>query len=144
MSTSRRNFLKSGTMVVLAAGIPGGLTKAIQVHAHDLSTTSNVSLSKSAFAANLNSRFRVRAGGAKSFELRLSNVADLKRYRKGKLAGANKEGFSLLFEGPKGIPQDNYSFHHDRMGEFDLLMVPVQSRKKKGHSYEVVINRLFT
>lgn len=143
MSTSRRSFLKSGSMVALAAGIPGGLSKAIQVTARDLSANSKFGLSKTAFEANLNSRFLIRADGAKSFELKLANVSDLKRHRKGKVAAANKEGFSLLFEGPKGIPQANYNFHHDKMGEFDLLMVPIQSRKKKGHSYEVVINRLF-
>jgi hypothetical protein len=130
-------------MVALAAGIPGGLSKAIQVNARDLSEDSKSGLTKTAFEASLNSRFLIRAEGAQSFELRLAQVADLKRHKKGKVAAANKEGFSLLFEGPKGIPQANYSFEHDKMGKFDLLMVPIQSRKKLGHSYEVVINRLF-
>ncbi len=141
--TSRRNFLKSGTMVALATGIPGGLSKAIDVTARDLSPNSKFGLSKAAFEANLNSRFLIRAEGAQSFEVKLAEVIDLKRHRKGKVAAANKEGFSLLFEGPKGIPQDNYSFEHEQMGKFDLLMVPIQSRKKKGRSYEVVVNRLF-
>ena len=143
MSTSRRKFLKSGTMVALAAGIPGGLSKAIEVTARDLTASSQFGLSKAAFEANLNSRFLIRAEGSQSFELKLAQVADLKRYRKGKVAPASRDGFSLLFEGPKGIPQDRYSFHHAKMGKFDLLTVPIQTRKKPGQSYEVIINRLF-
>ena len=144
MSTSRRKFLKSGAMVALAAGIPGGISRAVQVTARDLATTSNFVLSKAAFEANLNSRFLIRVAGSQAFELKLAEVADLKRYRNGKVSRASGEGFSLLFEGPKGIPQDRYQFHHEKMGKFDLLMVPIQSRKKKGRAYEVVINRLFT
>ncbi len=141
--TTRRNFLRSGTMVALAAGLPGGLSKAIQVSARDLSVNPRFGLSKTAFEANLNTRFLVRTQGAQSFALKLANVVDLKRRSKGKVAAANKEGFSLLFEGPKGIPQDYYRFEHDKMGKFDLLMVPVERRTKKGQSYEVIINRLY-
>jgi hypothetical protein len=129
-------------MVALAAGLPGGLSKTINVSARDLSTNVKFGLSKNAFESNLNSRFQIRAEGAQSFELRLAKVADLKRHTSGKVA-AKKEGFSLLFEGAKGIPQANYNFQHSQMGEFDLLLVPIESRKKRGHSYEVVINRLF-
>ena len=44
--TSRRNFLRSGTIVALAAGIPGGLSNAIQVTARDLSVNSKFGLRK--------------------------------------------------------------------------------------------------
>lgn len=141
--TSRRNFLRSGTMVALAAGLPGGLSKSIQVTARNLSANLKFGLTKAAFEANLNSTFLIRAGNSQAFHVKLAEIADLKRHRKGKTAAANKEGFSLLFEGPKAIPQANYSFQHDQMGKFDLLMVPIETRNKKGQSYEVVINRLF-
>ena len=143
MSTSRRRFLKSGTMLALAAGVSGGLNTALNVSARELSFGSLSPLTKSSFEPNLNSTFLIRADGSQSFKLKLAEIADLKRYKKGKAITANKEGFSLLFDGPSGIPQNTYSFNHDKMGKFDLLLVPIERRKKKGHSYEVVINRLF-
>jgi hypothetical protein len=143
MSTSRRSFIKSGSMVALAASIPGGLSKAIQVTAREVSAKSSFALTKAAFEANLKSVFLVRASDSDLVSLKLTKVEDLRRHRKGKVAAANKEGFSLLFEGPRGLTQSNYRFEHEKMGKFDLLMVPVESRKKRGHSYEVIINRLF-
>ena len=143
MSTSRRGFLKSGTMVALAAGIPGGLSSAIQVAARDLSAVSGFALSKAMFEANLNSRFLIQAENSATAIVKLAKIDDLRRYNRGEISSANREGFSLMFEGPRGLAQNNYHFEHEKMGKFDLLMVPVERKKKRGQSYEVIINRLF-
>ena len=52
------------------------------------------------------------------------------------------EGFSLLFEGPVDQPlgQRTYRFAHERLGSFDLFIVPVSADRNARH-YEAVFNR---
>jgi hypothetical protein len=57
---------------------------------------------------------------------------------------AGKEGFSLLFRGPKEttLKQDTYVIEHERLGRFSFLIVPVGTKDTRAPHYEAVINRL--
>lgn len=52
------------------------------------------------------------------------------------------EGFSLLFNGPANPPlaQRMYGFAHERLGSFDLFIVPVSAAGEL-RQYEAVFNR---
>src|SRR5688572_15644112 len=57
-------------------------------------------------------------------------------------AGSEFESFSLLFDGPNDRPlgQQTYRFAHERLGAFDLFIVPV-SAAGNARQYEAVFNR---
>ncbi len=58
-------------------------------------------------------------------------------------ATARQEVFSLMFRGPadRFLPQKTYRLKHDRLGEFDLFLVPVEQDKEE-FIYEAAFNRL--
>ena len=55
------------------------------------------------------------------------------------------ESFSLLFEGPANQPlgQRTYRFAHERLGFFDLFIVPIGA-DRNARQYEAVFNRYFS
>ena len=57
-------------------------------------------------------------------------------------AGPRYESFSLVFNGPLDRPlrQQTYPFEHERIGRFDLFIVPI-SRERGALQYQAVINR---
>ena len=86
------------------------------------------------FAEHLHSAFRVHHEPA-VIELTLIAVSDSSTPR--------QVMFSLLFRGPSGpaLAQQIYAFEHDRLGRFDLFIVPV-GQDAQGLAYEAVFNRL--
>ncbi len=86
------------------------------------------------FSESLNSRFLLDLEGGKQIELELIELKNGYSNQKG-------ESFSLLFRGPGAfvLPQKIYPLQHDRLGAFDLFLVPV-GRDTKGTYYEVVFN----
>ena len=88
----------------------------------------------STFAEHLKSTFRLPHQAATA-ELELVEVAD------GSAPG--HVNFSLLFRGPLQplLPQQIYPVEHDRLGRFDLFIVPVK-RDAQGLYYEAVFNRV--
>jgi hypothetical protein len=86
------------------------------------------------FAEHVNSTFRLHHGPTTT-ELELVEVSD------GSTRG--HVSFSLLFRGPHQplLLQQIYPFEHDRLGRFDLFIVPV---KRDAHAlyYEAVFNRV--
>jgi hypothetical protein len=122
MSSSRREFLKRGTLVALAAGVPLALTE------------------KAFGTTKLGTSFQINHQASK-VKITLVDVAN---FASRKQAAAGKEGFSLLFRGPKEIPlkQDTYLIEHDELGMFSFLVVPVGTQGTRGPYYEAVINRL--
>ena len=86
------------------------------------------------FAAHLQSAFRAHHAQTTT-ELALVEVSDGSTPR--------QVTFSLLFRGPHQprLAQQIYPFEHDRLGRFDLFIVPV---KQDGHGlyYEAVFNRV--
>ena len=138
MSTSRRDFLKKGSLVALAAGIPLSLVENVMAK-EPLAAPEGLGLSKAAFRAQLNTDFLVNDGTAKR-KVRLFAVEDLSQSNK---FGNGKEGFSLLFRGDQTsrLVQNTYFIEHARLGSFSFLLVPMRNSKGAPH-YEAIVNHL--
>lgn len=136
MRSSRREFLKRGTLVALAAGVPLGLTEIA------LGTTKSTAagLNMASFKSQLGTSFQINHQASK-VKITLVDVAN---FASRKQAAAGKEGFSLLFRGPKEttLKQDTYLIEHEQLGMFSFLVVPVGTKDTRGPHYEAVINRL--
>jgi hypothetical protein len=148
MATSRRTFLKTGTMGLLCAGIPVALAKFGVAHpasAGDFSETNVKGLlgfTKDAFTPYLNTAFRVRTNSGIT-NLRLATITDLKSTARVPALMAGRESFSLIFvrrDHNKHFPQDTYLVEHPSMGKFSLFLVPVGKAANK--QYEAIITRL--
>jgi hypothetical protein len=88
------------------------------------------------FAENLDTIFELVTGEGQVFPVKLAEVSELKRT-------SRTERFSLLFESPLDylIQQGLYTIKHERMGTFELFMVPV-FREETCFVYEALFNRL--
>ena len=140
MSSSRREFLKRGGLMALAAGVPLGLTE--KAPALGLTATSTgAGLNMAAFKSQIDTTFKINNEGSK-VEVKL---IDVKNLASRKQSARGKEGFSLLFHGPKDatLKQSTYLFEHEKLGMFSFLIVPVKVRNKPAPHYEAVINRLY-
>lgn len=93
-------------------------------------------LTLSDFTENLNSKFTLYINDDSTVEIELIEAVK----RKG-IAG--QEVFSVLFLGPNEKPfeQGIYPIDHERLGKFELFIVPIE-RNPKGFFYEAVFNRL--
>ena len=96
------------------------------------------SLTEKEFSQHLNTKYRVDLEPARQVELELVEV-------KGYPSKANEQGgmerFSAYFTGPGEffLPQSTYSLEHDRMGKFEIFLVPI-ARDESGVRYEAVFN----
>jgi len=138
MRSSRREFLKRGSWMALAAGVPLSLSENVLGFGAGPRAAES-GLSKAAFESQLNTKFLINEQAAK-VPVVLVDVANL-------ASGKNrteKEGFSLLFRGPKGVAlqQNTYLIEHEKLGMFSFLIVPVRTKDKRAAHYEAVINRL--
>jgi len=90
-----------------------------------------------AFVENMGSKFRLRLEGSDSAELELVEVSEQQK-------GAHQEMFSIIFRCPSETvwPQGIYHLAHERMGELDLFLVPI-NKDAEGVYYEAVFNRMF-
>ena len=139
MSSSRRDFLKRGTWMALAAGVPLALGETV-LGMGAAPSAAGLGLSKAAFEAQLNTRFLINQDAAK-VPVTLVNVENFAS-RKDNQAG--KENFSLLFRGPKEtfLRQNTYLIEHEKLGMFSFLIVPVKTRDTRAAHYAAIINRL--
>ena len=136
MSSSRREFLKRGTFVALAAGVPLSLTEK----AFGTTKSTAAGLNMAAFKSQLGTSFHINHQASKvNFKL-----VDVTSFASRKQTAAGKEGFSLLFRGPKEttLKQDTYLIEHEQLGMFSFLVVPVGTKDTRAPHYEAVINRL--
>ena len=142
MSTTRRDFLKKGTIVALAASVPLSLSAKSEA-ADMLTNPSDMQLGKEAFTANLNTYFLINHGGMK-IKTKLVEVFDLRDSAQPK-PQPGREGFSLLFQGERThtLRQNTYIIQHDNLGRFAMLLVPIVRKDKSAHYYEAVVNRLY-
>jgi hypothetical protein len=94
------------------------------------------SLTHEAFSQNANSKFQVQDNDNSPVELELINVSELKVYPR-------QEEFTVTFRGPSNayLDQGVRAFAHDRMGEFELFIVPIKKRED-GFYYEAIFNRI--
>src|SRR5690242_11687905 len=139
MKSSRREFLKRGTLGALAAGVPLGLS--IKAAGMITATPTAAGMGLAAFKAQLGTTFTIndQAGKVKT------RLVDVTSFASRKQAAAGKEGFSLLFHGPKDLTlrQNTYLIEHEKLGMFSFLIVPVlQNKDNTGPYYEAVVNRL--
>jgi len=139
MSSSRREFLKRGTFVALAAGAPLGLAEK----AFGLGTAKSVAgvnLNLESFEAQLGTNFLIKHETSRVV-MRLVRVTNFASHNQ---TEAGKEGFSLLFRGPNQttLKQDTYVIEHEQLGRFSFLVVPVGTKDTRAPHYEAIINRL--
>ena len=135
MATSRRNFLKSGSLVALAAGIP--LASLERVLGYDRGASAMAGLTRKDFAEHLNQDFLIHHAESK-VAVRLVEVESLGA------ATPYGEAFSLLFRSDHStaLKQNTYVIEHGKLGRFSFLLVPMRTRDKSAVSYEAIINRL--
>lgn len=93
-------------------------------------------LTHDAFAQQVNSKFQVEVDENIAVELELVHVSELKLY-------PQQEEFVVVFRGPSDmfLDQGGRNFKHDKMGQFELFIVPVQ-QDAQGIYYEAIFNRL--
>jgi uncharacterized protein DUF6916 len=140
MTSSRREFLKRGTWMALAAGIPLSLTQ--RVPGMELTESpARSALSKAAFESQLNTKFLINHATSKVVA-ELVAVTDIGSRKQRK---AGKEGFSLVFRaGTESILlQNTYLIEHQALGMFSFLLVPVGRKTSRTQHYEAVVNRLY-
>lgn len=125
--------------MALVAGVPLGVAeKTLGMGVTTRSAGSG--LSKAAFESQLNTKFLINHEAAK-VPVTLVNVTNIGSKKEIK---AGKEGFSLLFRGPKdtALQQNTYLIEHESLGMFSFLIVPIRTRDNRAAHYEAVINRL--
>lgn len=93
-------------------------------------------IEKSAFEENLKTKFKASLDGVNGVELELIEIRD-------SISTPRQEQFSLEFYGPADIflPQQIYQIEHERIGAFELFLVPV-GQGEHGFTYEAVFNRM--
>src|ERR1043165_5810904 len=95
MSSSRRDFLKRGTLVALAAGVPLTLTGK----ASGIGTSTATGLNLTAFKSQLGTNFFINHQAAK-VKMTLVNVTN---FASRKQTAAGKEGFSMISAAPENV-----------------------------------------
>src|ERR1700682_3614437 len=148
MATSRRNFLKSGAIGLICAGVPAALAKVAVGHPAGVGEFSaanarnSFDFSKDIFAPHLNTTFRIQTRKG-AFDLRLTSITDLKAISRIPARTAGRESFSLLFTAARktGSPAEGtYVIEHAALGRFSLFLAPVGKPANSHH--EAIIVRL--
>ena len=93
-------------------------------------------LTEEEFSKHLNTKFRVASEQPIELEL-----AEVKGYLSKAHEQSGMERFSAFFNGPPEpyLPQRVYALEHERMGAFELFLVPL-ARDENGVRYEAVFN----
>ena len=94
-------------------------------------------LTEKEFSQHLNTKFQLKLTDG---ELTLELV-EVQGYPAGPNERGGMERFSVFFDGPGDVrlPQHIYQLAHERMGEFEIFLVPV-SGDAQGYRYEAVFN----
>ena len=100
----------------------------------------SATLTEKEFSQHINTKFRLDVERVEPIELELVEVKSYdNKDRPGESGGM--ERFSVFFRGPVDafLQQATYSLSHEKMGSFDIFLVPL-GREEKGYSYEAVFN----
>jgi hypothetical protein len=91
-------------------------------------------LTKEAFAENLNTKFKIPFESGQEAELELIEVVETMRTPR-------QQQFSVFFRGPLDylLPQATYQMEHEKLGAMQIFIVPV-GREQEGFRYEAVFN----
>ena len=138
--TSRRKFLKQGTLGAIAAGVTVGLADKAIGHTSVGSSNPLIGLDRKAFASQLRTTFVINDGRRK-VPLKLVEVSDLGSKR---VISGRREAFALKFSSKYQSPlkQETYLIEHEKLGAFSMLVVPVSARDNEVRYYEINVNRL--
>jgi hypothetical protein len=152
MAVNRRQFIKTGTLVAVSAGLPLKAVAETFNHSNSSAKTGAKTIARrfslldnassrfdmTTFAQQLNTNFRLSHATAKTAVVKLIEVKD---WRQNEEKKTGKECFSLVFRGQAPLKQNTYSVDHGSLGSFSLLVVP-SGESKQGHYYEALFNRL--
>jgi hypothetical protein len=146
MTVSRRSFVRSGTAVVVSTLVPLGTTNAFGQKSQPSVVGNKASglstMTMETFRLHLNTYFAFTLGRGRVATLELVEVADSRPLElRQASAYKGKECFVLSFVGPKPLEQAVYTLEHNRLGSFQLLVVP-GGAGSLGFVFEAVINRL--
>jgi hypothetical protein len=148
MPTSRRRFLKTGTMGLLCAAVPAALAKVVVASSTSASRISEPNVrgllhfTRDAFTPHLHTTFRIHTNPGIT-DLELTAIEDLKSNSRVPERMAGKESFSLMFVrhgDDSHFTQDTYLVEHPSMGKFSLFIAPVEKATVK--KYEAIVTRL--
>lgn len=142
MSSSRRDFLKRGTWMALAAGVPLGLSEHVLGMGTAPSSARSGLMDRAAFEKQLQTEFLFNHEATK-VPVTLVDVTNLASRAQNE---SGKEAFSLVFRGPKQttLRQNTYLIEHEKLGMFSFLIVPIRTKDKSAPHYEAIINRLYS
>ena len=95
-------------------------------------------LTEKEFSKHVNTKFVATLDGGVQAELELDEV---KGYPGHPGDQQGMERFSVYFKGPATpfLPQHSYMLQHEKMGEFEIFIVPL-SRNEQSSRYEAVFN----
>jgi len=95
------------------------------------------------FASQLNSTFQVKLADGSIVPLKLVEATRGTLQKSAGPKGITYEQFSLVFTGPldSALDQCIHAFEHERIGQFDIFIVPVVSRDTSVMHYECIFNR---
>ncbi len=88
------------------------------------------------FAKHLYTKFLIRLSDNETVELEMTELSD-------EVVSPRQKRFSIIFSGPKekDLGQGTRRFEHERMGEFELFIVPIAA-DDNAISYEANFNLL--
>ena len=92
-------------------------------------------MSKEFFDPHMNSNFIVTGQGIAPVHMKLVNAEEKKDEKNYSL--------SLIFLETTGhyLPQKIYQFEHEKLGKFDMFIVPI-GESEKGISFQAIVSRL--
>ncbi len=95
------------------------------------------SLTEKEFSQHIGQKFR---GHADDLEIEF-DLIEVKGHTSQEIEQGGMERFSVFFAGPGDpfLPQKVYGLEHERMGEFELFLVPIAG-DERGYRYEAVFN----
>jgi hypothetical protein len=94
-----------------------------------------------AFAACIGTTFRVYPRGEKQIDLKLVEATGHGDRYGWRPDSGQRQPFSLLLVGSSEalLPQSTYRMEHDRLGSFEMFIVPI-GPVKEGMQYEAIFN----
>ena len=98
------------------------------------------------FSSQVRTRFGVHAGPGRVVELELMEARldpELPQQGRRPALDADYEKFSLIFSGPRRelLEEKCLRFEHDQLGSFELVVLPIFTRKPDRMNYQAVFNR---
>lgn len=146
MVVSRRDFMKRGSLVILAAGASlcisdptFGKNTGVGSSASTQEYDPLLYFTKETFVSYLNTVFLIYPNGSNLVQAKLVGVNDIGPVPDHPVPG--RECFVLKFSGPRSLSQGTYRIEHNVLGRFNLFLVP-SGKDKKLFYYQAVINRL--